>query len=273
VPPVYVNGVMVDAAEATVSVFDHGLVTGDGVFESVAIRNGRPFALSRHLDRLQASAAAIGLSLPPVEELERAARFVLEEARCPSGKIRITVTGGPAGLGSARGKAGPTLIVACEAAAPPVGLAVVVVAPWPKNERGALAGAKTISYAENVVALAYANEHGATEALWRNAAGNVCEGTGTNIFLGIGGDLFTPPLSAGCLAGVTRGLVLELTGAAERDLQGDRLAEVDEAFLTSTTRGVQPIGRLDGRELPNAPGPLTLKAAEAFGELAARGLD
>ncbi len=272
-PSVYVNGVMLDAAEATVSVFDHGLVTGDGVFESIAIRDGRPFALSRHLERLACSASAIGLPLPPGEELERAARMVVDEAGCRAGKLRITVTGGNAGLGSARGKADPTVVIACEAAAPPAGPAVVVVAPWPKNERGPLAGAKTISYAENVVALAYAAERGATEALWCNTAGNVCEGTGTNIFLGIGGDLLTPPLSAGCLAGVTRGLVIEITGAVERDLPRDRLSDVDEAFLTSTTRGVQPIALLDGRELPHAPGPLTRAAADAFGAVATGGLD
>ena len=125
----------------------------------------------------------------------------------------------------------------------------------------ALAGLKTISYAENVVALHYARERGATEAVFANLAGNLCEGTGTNVFLRIGGRLVTPPLSAGCLAGVTRALVLELTDASEDDLPLAALADADEAFLTSTTRDVQPIRAIDGprrpprRPRPSAPPP------------------
>jgi branched-chain amino acid aminotransferase len=271
---VYVNGEFVDAAEAWVSAFDHGLLTGDGVFESVAIRKGRPFALGRHLRRLETSAAVIGLATPSLDELRRAAEGVCSRAACDTGKIRITVTGGPGPLGSARGEAAPTVVVACEAVTPHLPDARVVVAPWPKNELSPLAGAKTTSYAENVVALAFAAGRGASEAIWLNLAGNVCEGTGSNIFLGIGGDLVTPPLSAGCLAGVTRGLIIEAAGAVvERDVAGAELAVVDEAFLSSTTRGVQPIATVDGRELPASPGPLTSAAATAFARLVEAGIE
>src|SRR5205085_12288505 len=122
-------------------------------------------------------------------------------------------------------------------------------APWPRNERGALAGVKSISYAENVVALAWAHERGAGEALLTNTAGNLCEGTGSNVFVALNGRLVTPPLSAGCLAGVVRSVLVEGGLAAEEDVPAEALALVDEAFLTSSTREVQPIDRLDGRDL------------------------
>ncbi|HET9091193.1 MAG TPA: aminotransferase class IV [Acidimicrobiales bacterium] len=272
-PRVYLNGDLVDPADAVVSVFDHGLVTGDGVFESVAIRNGRPFGLSRHLERLERSAGAIGLGLPPRGELAQAASLVAETMAGPSGKLRITVTGGPGPLGSARSGSSPTVIVACEESPAGPEFGSVSLAPWPKSERGALSGAKTISYAENVVALARARESGASEALFFNLAGNLCEGTGSNVFVGLEGRLVTPALSSGCLAGVTRGLVLEITDAVEADVTRDQLARADELFLTSTTRGVQPVELVDGTPLAHCPGPLTKAAAEAFAALVERGVD
>jgi branched-chain amino acid aminotransferase len=144
------------------------------------------------------------------------------------------------------------------------GMIDVVTLPWTRNERGALTGLKTISYAENVRSLAYARERGAGEAIYANTVGRLCEGTGTNVFVVIGGRLLTPPLTAGCLAGVTRGLVIEWCGAEEEDLPLRALAEADEAFLSGTTRDVQPIRAVDGVPLPSAPGPVTAKAAETF---------
>jgi branched-chain amino acid aminotransferase len=145
----------------------------------------------------------------------------------------------------------------------------VWVAPWPRNERGALAGIKTTSYAENVKALAFAKARGATEAILPTTTDLLCEGTGSNVFVGIGGRLLTPPLSSGCLAGVTRDLVLEVTDALEEDIPMARFLAADEVFLTSTGRDVQPVERVDDRRLP-APGPLTEAAAEAFRTLATR---
>jgi branched-chain amino acid aminotransferase len=270
VPAVYLNGKLVPENEAKISVFDHGLVTGDGVFESVVIRNGRPFALSRHLARLQSSGERIGLVVPDASELKEAVQAVVASSGFQFAKVRITVTGGPGLLGSARSSSEPTVIVAVEELPPRSPAVAVVVAPWPRNERGTLAGAKTISYAENVVALAYATSHQAQEALFLNLAGNLCEGTGTNIFVGLGGRLVTPPLSAGCLAGVTRGLVLEATGAVEADVSVEELGRVSEAFLSSTTRGVHPVARIDDRPL-EVPGPLTKAAEGAFEELVRKG--
>jgi branched-chain amino acid aminotransferase len=132
---------------------------------------------------------------------------------------------------------------------------------------------KTISYAENVVALAYARERGAGEAIFGNLGGDLCEGTGTNVFLGTRGQLFTPPLSAGCLPGVTRDLLLQLIDVAEEEIPLAALAQADEAFLTSSTREVQPIDAVDGHRLRTAPGPLTRAAAAAFRALVERDLD
>jgi branched-chain amino acid aminotransferase len=256
--------------EARVSAFDHAIITGDGVFETMKVEGGRCFALSRHLGRLARSAAGLGLDVPDAASLRHAVAEVVAGNGLGEGVVRLTVTGGPSPLSTERGTTGPTLIVA---AAPPRGwgpTAAVAVAPWPRNDRGALAGLKTVSYAENVVALQWAHERGAEEAIFPNLAGRLCEGTGTNVFMARGGRLLTPPLTSGCLAGVTRQLLLELGVAVEEDVPISALEEADEAFLTSSTRDIQPIGIVDGVELPAAPGPLTRAASHAFGALRER---
>jgi branched-chain amino acid aminotransferase len=149
----------------------------------------------------------------------------------------------------------------------------VAVAPWPRNDRGALSGLKTISYAENVVALDWAAAQGAGEAVFGNLSGNLCEGTGTNVFVGLGGRLLTPPLWSGCLAGVTRDLVMSVVSVVEEDLPLSALQLAHEAFVTSSTREVQAVRAVDGKPLPACPGPLTSAAAAAFSALVARDLD
>ena len=267
---VWINGTLVPDDEARISVFDHGLVTGDGVFETVKVARGVPFALSRHLARLARSAAGLGLAEPDLEQIRAGALAVIESSGQPElARMRITVTGGIAPLGSERGDSPLTAIVAFGEMPAPAPWVDVATVPWPRNEHGALSGLKTTSYGENVRALAYATSHGGSEAIFANTAGNLCEGTGTNVFVVSGGQLLTPPLSAGCLAGVTRALVIEWAGAAEQDLPSAALAEADEAFLTGTTRDVQPIRSVDGRVLAAAPGPITRKASEVFAMRAA----
>jgi branched-chain amino acid aminotransferase len=270
---VWVNGALVPASSAGVSAFDHGLLTGDGVFETLKVIGGVPFAARRHLERLAFSASGMGLSLPPVLTVQTAMSAVIAACSVVDGRLRITVTGGPSPLGSDRGGEGPTVIVAA-GPLPAWGPNVdVVTVPWPRNERGALAGLKTISYGENVVALAMARRQGAGEAVFGNTVGSLCEGTGTNVFLSYGGRLVTPPLSSGCLAGVTRALLLELCVAVEEDVPLSALGAADEAFLCSTTRDVHPIASVDGLGLGTCPGPLTSGAASAFAELVTRTLD
>ena len=270
---VWLNGELVAEADATISPFDHGLLVGDGVFESLRRYRGRPFAVRRHLDRLERSAQGIALDLPTRAALESAidevaaANPALVDAR-----MRITVTSGRGPLGSARGEAGSTVVLAMSAIAPLPPSYRVQVAPWPRNERGALAGLKTVSYAENAIALAWARAQGADEAVLGNTIGNLCEGTGTNVFVVVDGRLVTPPVTAGCLAGVTRDLVVELTGATEEDVPLTALGDAEEAFLTGTGAEVMPISAVDGRPKA-APGPLTEKAAAAFTDLTRRELD
>jgi branched-chain amino acid aminotransferase len=271
---VWINGTLVPDDEARISVFDHGLVTGDGVFETIKVVRGVPFALTRHLARLGRSAAGLGLAEPDLEQIRAGAMAVIESSgQAELARMRITVTGGIAPLGSERGGSPLTAIVALAGAKAPTPWVDVVTVPWPRNEHGALSGLKTTSYGENVRALAYANEHGGSEAIFPNTAGNLCEGTGTNVFVVSDGRLLTPPLSAGCLAGVTRALVIEWSEATEQDLPMSALAEADEAFLTGTTRDVQPIRWVDGRALAAAPGPVTRKAAEVFAMRAAESSD
>jgi branched-chain amino acid aminotransferase len=270
---VWIDGALVDGDTAAVSPFDHGLLTGDGVFETLKVYDGTPFAIRRHLERLAVSAKGMGLTSPPAADLRAAMAAVIDANDVRTARLRLTLTGGPSPLGSDRGPDGPTVIIAIASLTEWPATTDVVVVPWPRNERGALAGIKTTSYGENVVALAYAKERGAGEAIFANLAGNLCEGTGSNVFLGRDGRLITPPLSAGCLAGVTRACLLEVTEAVEDDVPVGALAQADEAFLTSSTRELQPIRAVDGTVLRAAPGPLTEAAAAAFGDLVARDLD
>ena len=190
------------------------------------------------------------------------------------GRLRVTVTGGAGPLGPDRGGQVPTLLVAAGPSRRWGPTTDVVTVDWRLNEHSPTVGAKTISYLDNVLALADAHRRGADEALLANSAGALAEGTGTNIFLVVDGVLCTPSLSTGCLPGVTRELVCEAVAVVERDdLTFDDLRAAPEAFLTSSTRDVHPIARLDDAVLSAAPGPLTLLAAQAFRALEARTMD
>ncbi|WP_208029185.1 aminotransferase class IV [Rhabdothermincola sediminis] len=273
-PLVWIDGALRAPDDASVSAWDHGLTVGDGVFETTKVLHGQAFALTRHFRRLRRSAAGLGLEIPYDDgELRAGVAATIAANHLTEGRARITVTGGAGPLGSNRGDGGPTILIAVSPQPPWPPSAAVVTVPWRRNEHSAVAGLKTTSYAENVVALRYANEHGGQEAIFANTAGNLCEGTGTNVFLGLDGRLWTPPLSAGCLAGITRELVLELVEVVEADIPLDRLAQADEAFLTSSTRDIQPIRSVDGVVLAACPGPLTEHAMRAFRELQARTLD
>ena len=272
-PVVWLNGEVVPESAARISPRDHGLLVGDGVFESVRITAGQAFALGRHLARLFRSAEALGLDLPAVAELRRAVTDVLAATGITEGRLRITATSGPGGFSSVRPAGPATVVVAAEEAPPWSPHVAIVTVPWPRNERGAAAGVKTISYAENVVALRRAHAAGAGEAIFANTRGELCEGTGTNVFLVLEGRLVTPPLSSGCLAGVTRQLALEITDAVEDTVPLSALAAAHEAFLTSTTRNVHPISAVDGVPLPACPGPATTGARQAFAALMAGTLD
>lgn len=269
--PVWVNGALMDPSVAALSVFDHGFTVGDGVFETMLCYadTGLAFA-QQHLIRLRSSAAGLALQVPFHDtELLFAIREVIASAGPSSGdvRVRLTVTGGAGPLGSDRGGATPTVTIAAAPQSPWPPTAKLAPVPWPRNERGALAGLKTTSYAENVVALHAAHQAGADEALFCDTQGNVCEGTGTNVFAVIDGELVTPPLSTGCLAGVTRDVVIKAYGAAERFFSIEDLRRATEVFVTSTTREVQGVCEVLGVFTDDAcPGPITEAAHAAYNE-------
>ena len=259
---------------------DHGLIVGDGVFETLLIVNrlgaaGRTaFAIQRHLRRLRFSAGVLEFEVPYSDSELRAAIDMCIEAAPHAGLVRITVTSGVGPLASARGTGKPSAIVMA-GGTPPAhqpGTAVATVA-FPRNERAAMAGVKTTSYAENVLALRHARARGATEAIFADTQGRVSEGTGSNIFWSDGERLHTPPLDTGCLAGVTRELLLERLDIRESYLPVERLHEVREAFLASTTRSVQSIGMIDDVKLAVVDGPHTIAASDTIARLVDTNID
>ena len=272
----WVNGAIVDDDALVIRADDHGLVVGDGVFETCEVRDGQAFALTRHLRRLRESAS--GLFLAYDEEQVRAGIDQVLATGVDRARLRITITGGPSPYGSDRGDAPPTVMIGTGTLKEWPETDDVAVVPWTRNERAATAGLKTTSYADNVVALRWAHERGAAEAIFTNTRGEVCEGTGSNVFYEYDGALVTPPLSTGCLGGITRDLLLEWLrqeGIVVREEAQplERLRTAREAFLTSSTRRVQAIGAIDASPYADAPGPLTLQAKEIFEKYAAQDLD
>lgn len=280
---IWKDGRFLTPEEPALSATDHGVTVGDGLFETCAVYDGQAFALSRHLRRLARSATGLGLVAPDEALVRRGVGQVLERAGAQAGRLRITVTAGMAPLGSARG-AGPLSVLV---AAGPVGPAAVtnrvVRLPWVRNERSAVAGLKTTSYAENVVGYAYAAARGADEGLLANTVGALCEGTASNVFVEVGGELLTPHLATGPLAGITRELLLEWgvqEGLPVREAHPDELpfTVLDDVAtgrvhlaLAGSIRNVVPVVALDGVEC--AVGPLCLAAQELFTRRAGAQID
>ncbi len=268
------QGALVDPEQARISAFDHGFTVGDGIFETMKLQGGRVFLWPWHLERLRLSAAAMELQLPADAVLSD---IVLDVARMNAreipalGRLRLTISAGVGPLGSARDAVQPT--VTCAASPMPVrtGAAAVHLAPWPRNERSPLAGVKSTSYAENVLALAQAARAGASEAVFFNTRDELCEGTGSNLFIVAGGRVLTPPTSAGLLAGVTRRFVLGLTGQGlvmeEAPISRAAFEAADEVFLTSTFQDVRSVARINAR--PMAAGPVTAELQRRFRAAAA----
>lgn len=269
---VWVNGRLCTPDEPAVSALDHGLTVGDGVFETLKVVDGQPFALTRHLARLVHSARGLGLAAPDLDLVRQGCAEVLAaDPHVGVQRLRITCTAGPGPLGSDRSEGSATVVVASSPAPTWAEGARVAVAPWPRNERGPLVGLKTTSYADNVVALQWAHERGADEALLLSTTGELCEGTGSNVFVVLDERVLTPRAQSGCLAGITRDLVLEWTDAEPAELHADVLQRAEEVFLTSSTRDVQAVVLLDDRRLPI--GPRTRQVREEFRRRSTADLD
>jgi branched-chain amino acid aminotransferase len=275
---VWVDGRLHDPQEAALSAVDHGVTVGDGAFETAKIVRGRAFALTRHARRLDRSLA--GLGLPRVDHAllsEGIAAVLAAGEPIVFGRLRYTVTAGAAPLGSDRAPttALTSIVTAVDQPPPPASIALVTV-PWTRNERAATAGLKTTSYADNVVALAYAKVRGGAEAVFANTRGELCEGTGSNVFVVMDGTVVSPPAESGLLEGITRALLLqwcreEGLPVQERPLPLEALQTADEVFVTSSTRDVMPVHRVDTRAV--APGPVTAHAAALFTRRAGEDLD
>jgi len=269
---VWANGRLVAPDEPAISALDHGVTVGDGVFETLKVVRRQPFAMTRHLDRLERSAKGLGLPAPDRARVRDACAAVVAELTDDAVyRLRITLTAGQGPLGSDRSDGASTLLVAASSAPAWGGGTTLALAPWPRNEHSPLTGLKTTSYADNVVALSWAKKRGAGEAVFANSAGRLCEGTGSNVFVVLDGRLLTPPLSSGCLAGITRALVIEWCGAIEEDLPVQALHDADEVFITSSTRDVQAVTAVDGR--PKPPGAITAQAAQVFAERSSGDVD
>ncbi len=274
---VWVDGARVDPHGPAVSAVDHGVTVGDGAFETAKIEHGLPFAVSRHLARLDRTMAGLGLPPADHDRIREGIDAVLDGDPIDFGRLRWTVTGGIGPLGSDRHDSVLTYIVTATRHPRPGEHGAVITVPWVRNERSATAGLKTTSYADNVVALARARENGAMEALFANTRGELCEATGSNVFVVVDGVVRTPPLDSGCLAGISRELVLEWCAAdgvevREEGLPLEVLTEADEVFLTSSVKDVFPVSAVDGRALP-WPGPVTEVVGSAWTRHAAESTD
>src|SRR2546430_2321631 len=270
---IYIDGKYFDEQNAKISVFDHGLLYGDGIFEGIRAYHGRVFKLKEHIDRLFYSAKAILLNIPVAhEEMVRAVVATCRENQIRDGYIRLVVTRGVGGLGLNPNKCrAPSLIIIADRIQlyPPEyyerGLDLITV-PTVRNLHSALNPAiKSLNYLNNILAKIEANNGGCEEAVMLNAEGFVSECTGDNIFIVKAGQLFTPPLSAGALYGITRLAVIELAEEAglrvsEPNLTRYDLFNADECFLTGTGAEIVPVVKIDGRPIGTGkPGPVTEK--------------
>lgn len=272
---IWVGTGLVPAAEAVVSVADRGFTSGDGVFEALKVVDTVPFAMSRHLARLRASAELIGIAVPDDVFLRDAVAQTVRANASRLGvdrriaRLRITLTAGTGQPGPIRVHSSPTLVITVDPQPAHPASARVITVPWPHNERALLVGAKTTSYAETLAILERARTAGADEALLPDTQGRLCEGTTSNVVVAIRGRLITPSLATGCLGGVTRSLILEWGLAVEQDIAIEELTEATEVLLSSSTRNLLPVSMLDARAL-SAPGPLGAAAAVEFADRAAK---
>jgi branched-chain amino acid aminotransferase len=274
---VWVNGERVDPAAASIAVLDHGVTVGDGVFETCKVVDGVPFAPRRHARRLDRSMAGLGLPAADHAIIDAGIKAVLAGEPIALGRLRYTVTGGAGPLGSDRDTSALTYIVTAASEPPIPESGKLVVVPWTRNERGATAGLKTTSYAENVVALAFAKKRGGVEALFANTVGNLCECTGSNVFVVVDGEILTPDLASGPLAGITRELVIEWCREEGTEVRAEPLplsivGQAQEVFVTSSTKDVLGVHAIDDRVIA-APGPVTARVLEIFTRLSRERVD
>ncbi len=277
-PQVYIDGAFVPQSEAKISVFDHGLLYGDGVFEGIRAYNGKIFLCEEHIDRLYEGAKVLCLKIPlSKEEMAQALYKALEVNGLSDAYIRLVVTRGPGDLGLSpyKCKQPSVIIIAASIQLYPAelyeqGLKIITVATPAVAPEALNPRIKSLNYLNNIMAKLEALNAGFEEAIMINAQGCVAECTGDNIFLIRGDALLTPPATAGILEGCTRRAVMRLAAevgltAREADLQRYDLYTAEECFLTGTAAELIPVIDIDGRMIGSGkPGPQTLKLLERF---------
>src|SRR4051812_35710582 len=278
---IYIDGKFFAEQDAKVSVFDHGLLYGDGIFEGIRFYNGRVFRLEQHLERLWDSARSIALEIPmSVKEMTEALLETIRQNDMRDGYIRLIVTRGVGNLGlnPAQCKRPSVIIITAQIALYPEsmyrdGLNVVTVATRRTNPASLNPAVKSLNYLNNVMARIEANLANADEALMLNDQGNVAECTADNVFIIKRGQIFTPPISAGALRGITRSVAMEAAEelgikVTETNITRHDVFVADECFLTGTAAEVIPVIKADGRPIGTGkPGPLTGKIIARFREL------
>ena len=275
---IYIDGKFYSEANAKISVFDHGLLYGDGIFEGIRFYNGRVFRLEEHLHRLWDSARSICLEIPmTMREMTEAVLETIRQNHLRDGYIRLLVTRGIGNLGLNPTQCeSPSVIII---AATIVlyhedfyrkGLTIVTCATRRSNPASLNPAVKSLNYLNNVMARVEANLAGADEALMLNDAGNVAECTADNVFIAKHGQIFTPPVAAGALRGITRAVVFEIAAelgvkVRETDITRHDVFVADECFLTGTAAEIVPVVKADGRSIGNGkPGPITARIIARF---------
>ena len=280
-PKVYINGTFFDKQDATVSVYDHGLLYGDGVFEGIRSYAGKVFRLAEHLDRLWDSAKAIWLQIPiSKEQMAKAIVDTLAENEIEDGYIRVVVTRGcgTLGLDPDRCSDPQVIVITDHIALYPKevyekGLEIITVSTVRNHPAALNPRVKSLNYLNNILAKIEGKQANCVEALMLNHKGEVAECTGDNIFLVRGGKLLTPPNDAGILEGITRAAVIELARNAGIEVSEASLTKhdvyiADECFLTGTAAEVVPVVKVDSRTIGDGtPGPITCNLAERFHQL------
>jgi branched-chain amino acid aminotransferase len=278
---IYIDGKFYSEGNAKVSVFDHGLLYGDGVFEGIRYYNSRVFRLEEHLERLWDSARSICLEIPMTrQEMTEALLETIRQNHLRDGYIRLIVTRGVGNLGlnPEQCKNPSVIIIAATIALYHEdfyrrGLNIVTVATRRSNPASLNPAVKSLNYLNNVMARIEANLAGADEALMLNDAGNIAECTADNVFIIKHGQIFTPPITAGALRGITRSIVFEIAGefdlkVMEVDFTRHDIFVADECFLTGTAAEIVPVVKADGRPIGNGtPGPITTRIIARFREM------
>lgn len=271
---IWCNGVWLDALDFTTAPTDRGLMHGLGLFETILALDGRPVFAELHIARFIAGCGRLGWN-PVLPDLQQVMAELIETNELSTGRarIRLSISAGSGMVHDLSLGADYVVWLTAVPAPDPPHSTTANLSPWARNEHSALSGLKCSSYAENLVALQQAARLGFEETVFLNTAGNVCEAATSNVFAVRDGKVCTPPLAAGCLPGITRGIAMDLAGklsigCEETNLRPEDLRAADELFITSSIRGVMGLSRFEDRIME--VGPVTQALRQAWSDAARR---